>query len=161
MPNPWLTVPLADYEGHMKSAHVQQASALSELFANALAYCRPTSVAILGIAGGNGLEQIDHSLTRRVVSVDINVSYLDEVRERHGQINRLELVCLDLAEQDINVEPVQLVHAALIFEHAGVSRCLENALSLVVPGDSFSSVLQLPSHREQDVSSGEFQPFRV
>jgi len=37
----WLNVPLADYEGHMKSAEVQQLGALSDLFAQALAFCRP------------------------------------------------------------------------------------------------------------------------
>lgn len=84
MSNPWLTVPLADYEGHMNSANVQQLDALSELFARALAYCRPSSVAVLGIAGGNGLERIDLDTTKRILGFDINASYLDEVRQRYA-----------------------------------------------------------------------------
>ena len=56
MSSPWLSVPLAEYEGHMKSAEVRQLDALSKLFAAALEHCRPGSVAVLGIAGGNGLE---------------------------------------------------------------------------------------------------------
>jgi SAM-dependent methyltransferase len=156
MPNPWLMVPLADYEGHMRSVHVQQLDALSELFAKALAFCRPASVAVLGIAGGNGLERIDRSLTKRVVGIDINASYLEEVRHRYGRMSGLELFCVDLAEQAIALEPVQLVHAALVFEHAGVSRCLENALSLVAPDGFLSVVLQLPSDQEPDVSPSAF-----
>jgi hypothetical protein len=31
MSNPWLKIPLADYEGHMRSAEVQQLDALSAL----------------------------------------------------------------------------------------------------------------------------------
>jgi hypothetical protein len=156
MSNPWLTVPLTDYEGHMRSAHVQQLNALSELFATALAYSRPVSVAVLGIAGGNGLERIDLSRTKRVVGLDLNNSYLDVVRYRYGRMSGLELVCADLAQQVIKIEPVQLVHAALIFEHAGVSRCLENALSLVAPGGFCSVVLQRPSDQEPDVSPSNF-----
>lgn len=71
-------------------------------------------------------------------------------------MSRLQLFCADLAEQTVDVEPVQLVHAALVFEHAGVGRCLENALSLVAPGGFLSAVLQLPSDLEQSVSPTEF-----
>lgn len=155
MANPWRTVPLADYEGHMRSDHVQQLDALSKLFAKALASCQPVSVAVLGVAGGNGLEQIDLS-TQRVLGIDLNPSYLEAVRHRYGWMSELELVCVDLAEQTVVLEPVQLVHAALIFEHAGVGRCLENALSLVAPGGFLSVVLQLPSDQEPDVSPSEF-----
>jgi hypothetical protein len=63
MPNPWFSIPLADYEGHMKSADVQQLDALAELFAEAIAYWRPESIAVLGVAGGNGLDRIDRSVT--------------------------------------------------------------------------------------------------
>jgi hypothetical protein len=45
-----------------------------------------------------------------------------------------------------------MVHAALIFEHTGLGRCLENTLSLVAPGGKLSVVLQLPSEAEQGVT---------
>jgi hypothetical protein len=41
MSNPWLNIPLAGYEGHMRSDKVQQLDALSKLFAAALERCRP------------------------------------------------------------------------------------------------------------------------
>ena len=156
MPNPWLEVPLADYENHMKSAGVAQSAALSELFADALSHCQPESVAVIGIAGGNGLDRIDSSVTRRVVGIDINPAYLDAVRQRYGQMPGLELICSDLTEQIGGCTPVQLVHAALVFEHAGTGLCLENVLSLVDSGGSLSVVLQLPSDTAPDVSRSQF-----
>ena len=156
MPNPWLSVPLADYEAHMNSAEVQQLAALSDLFAEALAICRPASVAVLGVAGGNGLDRIDANLTHRVIGIDINRTYLEIVRQRYPEAPGLDLHCIDLAEQIVNLEPVQLVHAALVFEHAGTHCSLDNALSLVAPGGHLSAVLQMPSETEQAVSPTAF-----
>lgn len=156
MSNPWLTISLEDYEGHMGSASVGQLTVLSELFKYALDQTRPESVAMLGVAGGNGLEHIDCSATKRIVGVDINQSYLDEVQRRFGRLPGLELHCLDLAEEGIRLAPMAMVHAALIFEHAGVSIALKNALSLVAPGGKFSVVLQLPSEEEQGVTSTSY-----
>jgi hypothetical protein len=51
MGNPWLSLPLEDYEGHMNSPEVWQLGVLCDLFAEALAICRPASIAILGVAG--------------------------------------------------------------------------------------------------------------
>ena len=153
MSNPWLSIPLDEYEGHMASAGVQQLAVLSELFKRALDLCLPESVGVLGIAGGNGLEQIDCAITKRIVGVDINPGYLDKVQQRFGILAGLELHCLDLAKQDFSLAPVALVHAALIFEHVGLGLALEHALSLVDHGGSLSVVLQLPSVDEQAVTS--------
>jgi SAM-dependent methyltransferase len=151
MTNPWLALPLEDYEGHMGSPGVQQLGALSDLFREALTARRPASVAILGIAGGNGLRHVDRGTTKRVVGIDLNPRYLDAVRERFASLPGLQLVCSDLANGPIRVEPVDLVHAALVFEHAGLDRPLENALSLVAERGALSVVLQLPSRCETAV----------
>jgi hypothetical protein len=156
MPNPWLSIPLAEYEGHMKSPEVRQLDVLSELFAEALVCCRPESVAVLGVAGGNGLDHVDSRVITRIVGLDVNPLYLDEVRRRHAGKRGLELHCVDLAEQVVDLEPVQLVHASLVFEHAGVGRCLENAISLVAPGGALSVVLQLPGEFEQGAVASRF-----
>jgi hypothetical protein len=156
MLNPWLDVSLDDYEGHMRSAGVGQLGVLSALFAEALATCRPTSVAILGIAGGNGLEAVDPAITTRVVGVDINPHYLDATRRRFTVIRGLDLRCMDLANEAIDLEPVDLVHAALIFEHAGTALCLENALAMIAPVGHISVVLQLPGDIEHQIGSSKF-----
>src|SRR5208283_4273166 len=117
---------------------VRQLDVLSELFAVALGRCRPASVALLGIAGGNGLDRVDGGITKRIVGLDLNPLYLDEVQRRYAGKSGLELCCVDLGEQAVDLEPVQLVHAALVFEHAGVGLCLKNAVSLVAPGGFLS-----------------------
>jgi SAM-dependent methyltransferase len=158
MSNPWLSIPLDDYEAHMSCASVQQSAALAELFKCALDYCLPRSVAVLGVAGGNGLEQIDAGATRRVVGVDNNQKYLDEVRQRFGsgRLEGLELYCHDLAERDLSVTPVALVHAALLFEHTGLGRALKNAHTLVAPGGHLSVVLQSSNDGQQGVTSTSY-----
>lgn len=140
----------------MTSAEVQQLTVLSDLFSEAIHLRSPLSIAILGIAGGNGLEHIDTNVTKRIVGIDLNPLYLDAVRQRHVHLTGLELRCLDLAEQTIDLASVQLVHAALVFEHAGLDRCLDNALCLVAPDGALSVVLQLPGDPGQNVGRGGF-----
>jgi hypothetical protein len=155
MSNPWIDISLADYEGHMNSPEVRQLGALSELFAEAVELRRPTSLAVLGVAGGNGLDRIDGAVTGRIVGLDVNPVYLDAVRSRYPDLP-LELHCIDLSEETIGIAPVQLVHAALVFEHAGVGRALDNAVALVAAGGALSVVLQLPGEAGQDVGRGGF-----
>ena len=156
MLNPWLDVPLAEYEQHMRSAEVRQSKVLSDLFAEAIGRCNPSSVAVLGVAGGNGLERIDWGVTKRVVGVDLNPQYLEAVRHRYSDLPGLELHCVDLAQQRLELEPVRLVHAALIFEHAGADYCLENAIAMVAPGGHLSVVLQMPSESGQKAVASRF-----
>jgi SAM-dependent methyltransferase len=151
--NPWREIPLADYEAHMQSDTVGQATALSELFGRVLELRKPASVAVLGVAGGNGLERIDNNTTHRVVGLDLNPHYIAAVRERFAQIAGLELHEVNLAEEAITLEPVELVHAALVFEHAGLGLCLDNALALMAEEGALSVVVQLPSTQSQVVGS--------
>lgn len=140
----------------MTSAEVQQFGVLSELFAEAIAFRRPASIAILGIAGGNGLDWIDSKMTGRVVGLDVNPLYLDAVRSRFSHLSGLELHCINLAEQLVELPPVELVHAALVFEHAGTGLCLDNAVSLVANKGALSIVLQLPTTAGQNVGRTGF-----
>ena len=160
MSNPWLSVGLSEYEQHMASTEVQQLGALSDLFGAGISRCRPLSVAILGIAGGNGLDHIDTATIARIVGLDINPDYLDATRHRYAYIRGLELHCVDLCKQDLRLAPVDFVHAALIFEHAGVDRCLDNALSLVAPGGHLSVVLQLPTQDGRSAVGSKFASIR-
>jgi threonine dehydrogenase-like Zn-dependent dehydrogenase len=144
--NRWLDVPLHDYEGHMGSPLVDQLAPLARLFADALVRLRPASVAVLGVAGGNGLEHIDPAVTSRVVGIDVNPSYLEAVRSRLPELRGLELHCFDLGRDPAPaIEPVSLVHAALVFEHAGTAACLDTAVALVAPEGHLSVVLQMPA----------------
>jgi hypothetical protein len=53
MRNPWLDVPLNDYEGHMALPGVGQADLIAELLYQAVARWAPASIAVIGCAGGN------------------------------------------------------------------------------------------------------------
>jgi SAM-dependent methyltransferase len=154
--NPWLALPLDDYEGHMGSAAVNQLGPLADLFGDVLARLRPRSVAVLGVAGGNGLQHLDRAITTRGVAIDINPGYLAATRERFPDLRGLELVCADLAHDAIEIEPVSLVHAALVFEHAGTGRCLDSAVSLVTPGGHLSVVLQMPTKGQAPVTPSAY-----
>jgi hypothetical protein len=154
--NPWLAIPLDDYEGHMASAGVAQLEALAELFDCVLKRTQPESVAVLGVAGGNGLRCISPGVTTRVCGVDINPRYLEAVRRRYGDLPGLELHCVDLAKRAVAADPVRLVHAALIFEHAGLDGCLRNAVSMVAPRGSLSVVLQMPSVQSAGVGASPY-----
>lgn len=173
MDNPWLGIPLADYEGHMESAGVEQLGPLAELFRRSLEEGRPESVVVLGVAGGNGLEAIDPRVTRRVQAVDVNPEYLEATRQRFGHLP-LTTHCLDLGRPQeertkCGLQQAALVHAALVFEHIPVEarreelgdglnddgpneNGLRNALRWVQPGGQLSVVLQLPSAEQAGVA---------
>jgi hypothetical protein len=135
---------------------VRQLGSLSDLFAEAIAVRHPASIAVLGVAGGNGLDRVDCKMTARVVGLDVNPLYLDAVRSRFPHLSGLELHCINLAEQVVELQPVDLVHAALVFEHAGTGLCLDNAVSLVANKGALSIVLQLPGRAGQNVGSTGF-----
>jgi hypothetical protein len=150
--NPWLQLPLEEYESHMGSRGTNQLGPLADLFGEAVARLRPRSLAVLGVSGGNGLQHVDSTLTVRVVAIDLNPAYLETTRQRYPDVRGLELHPIDLAHDTLSLEPVALVHAALLFEHAGIGKCLDNALSLVAPGGHLSVVLQLPTVRHEAVT---------
>jgi hypothetical protein len=160
MDNPWLYIPLGDYEGHMSAPGIAQLEPLADLFEEALAFNRPSSIAILGIAGGNGLDRIDLSVTKHILGVDIQPSYLSAIQKRFSTLP-LKLMCVDLRKETLDEPPVSLVHAALIFEHAGTGLCLRNATSMTARGGYLSVVLQLPSKTVAQVSPSPFSSIQA
>src|SRR5688572_11186104 len=97
-------LPLEDYEGHMGSAGANQLAPLADLFGEALARLRPRSVAVLGVAGGNGLEHVDGTLTTRVVGIDVNPAYLSATKTRFPDLRGLELHCARSEERRVGKE---------------------------------------------------------
>jgi hypothetical protein len=140
----------------MASAAVDQLTPLADLFGEALARLRPRSLAVLGVAGGNGLEHVDGSLTTRVVGIDVNPQYLTATKARFPGLRGLELLCADLQHDTVRAEPVALVHAGLFFEHAGIGRALDNAIALVAPEGHLSVVLQMPSEGRDAVTPSPY-----
>jgi hypothetical protein len=77
MANPWLSIPLCDYEAHMGSAKVRQLGALSELFAEALRRCRPESAAIGAPGNGDAQRSLLRGGRRLVLVQDGRASQSD------------------------------------------------------------------------------------
>lgn len=117
MKNPWLEIPLEDYEAHMALPNVGQAPLLAGLLAGAVYRYEPHSLAILGCSGGNGLERILDTQVQRIVGIDINPDYVERTRLRFSnRMPGLELFVGDLQKDEFDFEPVELVFAGLFFE---------------------------------------------
>ena len=159
--NPWLDVPLTDYEGHMASPHIGQARLLSDLFADALRTYSPRSAVILGCAGGNGLDRVDSSQTARVVCVDINPEYIACARERFAaRIPSFEAVVGDIQTARFSFAPVALAFAGLLLEYVDIDSVLRQAASMLQPNGVLVAVIQLPSTTLPEVTPSPFASLR-
>jgi hypothetical protein len=153
--NPWLTIPLADYEAHMALPEVGQAQLLADLFAAELRARLPSSVAVLGCAGGNGFERAPSAL--RMVGVDVNADYVAAARARFAhRLPRLELHVADLEWTELTLEPVDLVFAALVLEHVEPRAVLERVGDWLAPRGTLTTVLQLPSAAVDEITPSPF-----
>lgn len=121
--NPWCNVPLSIYEGHMSQAEVAQLQSLNTLIKFQLQSYSAARIAILGIAGGNGLEHVP-PMVETVYGIDVNSDYLKVCSERFGdQLDRrLKLLELDLREEAAKIPKVDLIVADLIIEYIGTAQ---------------------------------------
>ena len=89
MTNPWEEISLSDYENHMKLDSVMQLQNLNQMMKDQFSTYPVSSVMVLGIAGGNGLEHIDNNKFEKVYGVDINREYLAAVTRRYSDISNI------------------------------------------------------------------------
>ncbi len=158
MRSPWLDMPLADYEAHMAAPEVAQAPLLASQFEALLREFSPASVAVIGCAGGNGFERIRPQITRRVVAVDINPTYLAMTSQRHsGRLPGLELIEADISRAVPTAQAVELIYAALLFEYVRPEAALPNLRPLCKPGGVLAALLQLPSPEGEPVSRSPYR----
>jgi len=124
--NPWLHIPLEDYELHMSHQMVGHSTFLNSLTKKYLEGINPDTVIFLGIAGGNGLEHIDNKITKSVYGIDINQDYLDTAFKRYShRIPSLQLLKLDITQHSESICKADFIWAALILEYTGTDRALE------------------------------------
>jgi hypothetical protein len=162
MKNPWLDIPLADYEGHMALPQIAQAQLLSDVFSGALNKFSPQSVAVLGCAGGNGFDRISAQITRRVVGIDLNPEYVHETRRRfNDRISALELFVGDIQTDMFDFSPVDLVFAGLIFEYVDVGVVLVNIRSMLTANGKMVTIVQLPNTGIPEVTPSPFSSIRI
>jgi len=125
MRNPWLDIPLADYEAHMALPTIGQDRLIADQLSALIRTHEPSSVAILGCAGGNGFDCLLDAGLDRVVGVDINPRYIEEARQRYeGRIPGLDLRVADIQACMSLFEPVDFMYAALLFEYVDLARTM-------------------------------------
>lgn len=133
MANPWEEISLSDYENHMKLDSVMQLQIMNQMMKGQFNAYSVSSVMILGIAGGNGLEHINKNKLKKVYGIDINKEYLTAVKRRYSDIsNILECVQLNLIEETNKLPRAELLVANLLIEYIGYD-CFQKAVEQVQP----------------------------
>ncbi len=133
MANPWEEISLSDYENHMKLDSVMQLQTMNRMMKGQFNAYPVSSVMILGIAGGNGLEHIDRNKFQKVYGIDINEEYLKTVKKRYSTISDiLECIHLNLIEETTKLPEAELLVADLLIEYIGYD-CFQKAVEHVQP----------------------------
>lgn len=131
MTNPWKEISLSDYENHMKLDSVMQLQSMNQMMKSQFDAYPVSSVMILGIAGGNGLEHIDKKKFQKIYGIDINEEYLKAVRERYAYISDiLECRQLNLIEETDKLPRAELLVANLLIEYIGYG-CFQRVVKQV------------------------------
>lgn len=156
MKQPWLDIPLADYERHMALPTVGQAQMLARELAAGVAEHSPRAVAVVGCAGGNGFDRLS-SPVERVVGIDINPRFIEAARARYGSLlPNLVLHAADVQAELPDIDPVDLVYAALVLEYVDVGKALRSMATLCRRGGRLVIVLQRVSPVLSKVSPSPF-----
>ena len=160
--NPWLCVPLEDYERHMDWPEIGQAWMLNEAMAHAVREFHPRSVAIAGCAGGNGIVRITAMGVERIAGIDVNAAYVAEVHRRLGSwVPGLELYVADIQTGVPDCAPVDLVFAGLLLEYVEVAATLKVLRTLCASKGGLVIVLQRPSETKPAVSDSPYPSLKV
>ena len=152
--NPWLTIPLHDYESHMESVH--QDRLLRDVLKDSLAKHAPSSVCVIGCAGGNGFDIINASC--RVCGIDINPAYIETARSRYAQsFAKADFIEADIQDPLPDTGQFDLVYAGLIFEYVTIARAAQNIAQLLNPGGALVAVVQLPTEGMREISPSPYK----
>ncbi|WP_312648302.1 class I SAM-dependent methyltransferase [Aminipila sp.] len=133
MNNPWTEIKLDDYENHMQLQSVFQLQAMNSLMYDQIYHYPVSSVMILGIAGGNGLNHINTNKIKKVFGVDINKNYLDMCVERYSALGDIfQPINVDLTNPKLILPQTDLVIANLLLEYIGYD-CFQRLIKGSMP----------------------------
>jgi SAM-dependent methyltransferase len=153
--DPWLTIPLSDYEGHMEA--VGQSAVLRRAFADAYEAIRPRRLAVLGCTSGADFDAIDPAVTEHAVGVDINPDYLKAAETRTAGLRaRIEYLRGDVLNVSLPMASFDLVHAALLLEYVDPRSVFRRTRDWLRPSGHFSIVTQEPVAGLAAVSSSRY-----
>lgn len=120
MKNPWEKIDLEVYEKHMSDDNVYQLQKLNEIMKEQFQDNKHEYIGVLGVAGGNGLNNIDISNVRKVFAIDVNKEYLNICRERYDYMGDiLETICRDINDKEFSFPKTDLIVCNLIIEYIG------------------------------------------
>ena len=155
MPNPWKKISLDDYEKHMSLDSVRQLQALDSIMQEQFAAYPVETAAVLGVAGGNGLEHISTDKFRTVYGVDINADYLRAVSQRYTQLSGvLKCLRIGLINEAEKLPQAQLLIANLLIEYIGYGAFQRTVLQTAPK--YVSCVIQINTDEEQWVSKSPY-----
>ena len=165
MKNPWEEIELKIYEEHMSSVEVCQLQALNKITKEQLQDNIHSYVGFVGVAGGNGLENIEVSKLKKAYAIDINNNYINICKERYKNMgDSLEFICKDLTDDNFYLPYTNLLICNLIIEYIGekefISIVDKNKINIGVVscviqknnGNSFVSNSESTSHFEPILS---------
>lgn len=158
MPNPWLSIPASDYDGHMSDPAVDQLQMLNNFFREVLDLKNPDSMVVFGSSTGNGFEHINTRKPKLVKAIDINPEYCQILERRFsGIIPGLEVECSDILTFKMASSAYDLAHCALIFEYLDAKVFLQKIRKSLKPGGWMSVVLQQPCTENDPVTKTSFK----
>jgi len=158
--NPWLQVPVGDYEAHMSA--IGQSAALRDLFSRIYDERRPRRLAVLGCTTGSDLLRVDPAVTELAVGVDLNPGYLEIAKGRLTALApRLHLVHGDVLHAELPPVLFDLVHAALLLEYVDPLSLFRRVYEWLSPEGACSVISQEPMAGVPAVSATEYQSLQI
>lgn len=162
MRNPWLDIPLADYEAHMSLPTIGQSQLIADQLETLVRTYSPRSVAIVGCAGGNGFERLVGTSVTRVVGVDINPEYIEQARRRlEGRIPGLELLTADIQASTPLFDPVDLIYVALVLEYVDLEQVIGTLHRHCKSNGILAVLSQLPHETLTQVSPSPYTSLQL
>lgn len=141
---------------------VAQSGLIADELARVVEARMPESVAVLGCAGGNGLDRLLGSSARRVVAVDVNPDFVAATQERfQGRIRELEVHVADVETDATVFEPVDLIYAALLLEYVNLNRTMNFIRRHCRPAGALVALLQMPSAEIAHVTPSPYVSLRA
>ena len=141
--NPWQKIPYSDYEKHMKNENVYQLQTLNKIFKTHLKSFQPKSLLVLGCGGGNGFEHIDDQITKRVIGLDINSSYLEICNELYSvKKYSLKLINSDFDIYDASSFQVDFISCSLFLEYVNIESAILKMIRMLKNNSHLSIVIQ-------------------
>lgn len=120
MKNPWEEIDLNDYENHMKLDSIMQLQVMNTMMKDQFYRYQVSTLMILGIAGGNGLNHIHSKQIHKVYGVDINHRYLRECVKRYPKLSGILIpIHADLQKKNVILPKADIVIANLLIEYIG------------------------------------------